>query len=170
MRLLSPTRRIAATAGVALLLGASLSGCSVLKSVLPADKPERAESGEVIQEGTGSAFDLKVGDCVSDTEGTTVSDLPVLPCSQEHADEVFYAFELEPGDFPGDEAINAIADERCIAEFTGYVGSAYEESELTYWPMTPSAPGWESLDDREVLCMVYDESGPLTASVKGSNR
>ncbi|MEB4616181.1 septum formation family protein, partial [Leucobacter sp. M11] len=154
-----------------LLLGLGLSGCSVINSVLPADKPARDDAGEVLAEGTESAFDLKVGDCVSEgTDATVVSSLTVLPCSEEHSDEVFFAFDLEEGDYPGEAAVEAIADERCVAEFPGYVGIDYTESALTYWPMTPTEAGWSAVQDREILCMVYDEAGTLSESVKGTGR
>lgn len=152
------------------MLGLALAGCSMVTGVMSGDKPSRDEtSGEVLEQGTESAFDLEVGDCVADgTDDAVVFDLNLVPCDESHSDEAYYAFDLNQDEFPGDEAIIAAADERCIAEFPNYVGTEYEDSALTYWPMTPTEDGWRELGDREVMCMLYDESGPLAGSAKGS--
>ena len=68
------------------------------------------------------------------------------------------------------DAIIADADATCIPEFATFVGLAYEESALDYWPMYPTAGSWEN-GDREVLCIAWDPSGAkLTGTLAGAAR
>lgn len=164
-----------ALALVAAAAAVALSGCSIVDQLLPAEQPVRdAETGEVTEEvDNADVFAIRVGDCLNTSDLDTtdeVSDVPVVPCSDPHEDEVYHAYTLEDGEYPGEEAIVADADTTCVAEFATFIGLAYEQSVLDYWPMYPTAGSWEN-GDREVLCVAWDPSGAkVTGTLAGAAR
>lgn len=160
---------------VAAVVAVGLSGCSIVDQFLPSSQPVRdAETGEITEEvDNADVFAVRVGDCLNTAGLDTadeISDVPVVPCSEPHDDEVYYSYTLEDGEYPGEDAIIADAGETCVAEFSTFVGLAYEESVLDYWPMYPTAGSWEN-GDREVLCIAWDPSGAkLTGTLAGAAR
>ena len=122
--------------------------------------------------GTQSAFDLEVGQCYdSPTEETEVSTVTSKSCDEPHDQEVFAVFDYpESGDeFPGDEALQDLALERCETEFEAFVGNDYDESALDFYYLVPSEDTWGD-GDREIVCAAIDPNGKLTGSVRGSGR
>ncbi|MGH1506127.1 MAG: septum formation family protein [Acidimicrobiales bacterium] len=116
-------------------------------------------------------FQVNVGDCLADSEleGALVSDVEIVSCDAPHRYEVYYAFELPDGDFPGSDAVGAEADKGCYDAFEGFVGLEYESSIYGYTYLQPTADSWSQLGDREVQCMVSDfEGGLLTGSAAGT--
>lgn len=165
--------RLIAAPILAAALAFSMSGCSILSSVLgsPSAPVRDSQTGEVT-EGTDKAdvFALRVGDCLL-TEGSVgeVDSVPTVPCSQAHDDEIFHSFMMKDGDYPGDDAINAEFEKICIPEFERFIGMSYDESTLDMWPFTPTSGSW-SQGDREVLCVAWDPSGQVTGTLKGAAR
>lgn len=157
-------RTLAAVAGAVVAL--SLTACSD-----DGDEPQRDESGQVTESaGAADIFDVKVGDCVGDFEDEDeVTDVSVVPCADEHAQEVFASAEIPDGDFPGDDALREQAQEECAAEFATFVGTPWPESELDYTWLQPTEESW-SQGDRELICLVYDPAGPVTGSLEGAGR
>lgn len=164
------TRTIAVAA--ATVLAASLSGCSVLQGVLESgEKPVRdAETQEITEAGQADVFSIKVGDCLNEASGDTVSDVPVVPCTEPHDEEAYFEGILEGESFPGDEVVQTQADEICYGAFQTFAGIAYEESELDYYPYTPTELGWNEAGDRVVSCIIYDPSAQTTGSLKAAAR
>lgn len=165
-----PIRRTAAVLG-AVLLAAPLAGC------LGKEPPARDESsGEVIASGQESAFTLKDGDCFNDARDIngqmpdTVTDVPVVPCSEAHDNEVMGHFDLVGDSYPSEEEIDLQVVEHCIAIFDDFVGLSYEDSVLDIFPMTPTEGSWNNMNDREVICAVWDPEGLVTGSLRGSGR
>lgn len=118
-------------------------------------------------------FELQVGDCFDDTAMgvNEVTEVPGLPCSTPHDNEVFALFDLPSGPFPGDEAIDAMAGQGCYDRFESAIGRRYEESELAFVSMYPTEGSWTQIGDREVVCIAYDmEYAKLIGSVLGSGR
>ncbi|HEV7951466.1 MAG TPA: septum formation family protein [Glaciihabitans sp.] len=149
------------------LAGLVLSGCSVIADLSDGDDAQQPE-GE-----TTDVFTLQVGDCVNDDPTATsseVSDVPTVDCAELHDNEIYDSVILPDGDFPGDEAIQTLADEACIPSFGDFVGIPYEEStELDYFPFTPTEDGWNN-GDHEILCVVYrfDTTDGTTVQVAGT--
>lgn len=169
------TRHRLALAAIALAAAAALSGCSAISQFMPATQPVRdAETGEVTEQNDhADVFAIEVGDCLN-TAGLSsvdqVSDVPVVPCTEPHDDEVYHAYEVADGEFPGEETIESDAMTTCQEEFASFIGVAYEESALDFWPMYPTEGSWEN-GDREVLCIAWDPSGAkLTGSLAGAAR
>jgi len=150
-------------AATVLLALAALTACSA-----PAVRD--GDTGEVTQGGDIDVFTLHVGDCFSDSAQDEVSDVPVVPCTEAHDDEVFAEFDMPDGDFPGKDAFDSAASEQCDPEFAAFVGTEYTDSDLEYFTITPTADGWDQLGDRVVQCAVYDPSGRTTGSLKGTAR
>lgn len=164
-----------ATAGLVIIGMLTLSACGAQFPTQGAE-PERDESSGEITESNDSVdvFSIRVGDCLntSDLAGeTAVESVPVVPCDEEHEDEVYYGFDTTStgSEFPGEEVLAAEADTTCIAQFADFIGLSYEESTLEYWPMYPSDASWAG-DDREILCMVYDPAGLVTGTLAGAAR
>ena len=126
-----------------------------------------------------SVFDMEVGDCIANQEdlgaGTEVQSIPKVPCTQPHAYEVHYEFELTGGSTVPDEAtIEKEAEDKCAGEaFTNYVGVEWDNSSLGYTYLFPTSQSWSN-GDREVTCMLFedgaDKGNPTTGSLKGSGR
>ncbi len=119
--------------------------------------------------GGGNVFELSVGDCFDDTadiSGGEVSDVPIVDCSEPHDNEVFHTFEVDDGEYPGDDVLVAEAQERCVPAFEDYVGIDYASSRLDVFPITPTEGSWDG-GDREVVCALYDrELAKLDASMQ----
>lgn len=130
---------------------------------------ERDNSGAVTAADDVSVEALRVGDCLETPADGVVTDLKAVPCAQPHDGEVFHAFDLPDGDFPGTDAVQTAGEDGCLERFEAFVGAAFDDSELGLLPLTPVTEGWES-GDQGVLCIVQDEEGGLTATLKGAAR
>jgi hypothetical protein len=150
----------------ALGLALSLGGCTAL---FPSSAPPAtdSESGEEIDQTDTDVFALTVGQCLNDTSGTEVSEVPIVDCADEHDFEVYEDFELEGDEFPGDEAVDAQADAGCLAAFEGFTGITYDDSLYGYTYFTPTETSWTEGDDRLVSCLVGDPNGKTSGSLAG---
>jgi len=120
---------------------------------------------------TVSVFDIKVGDCYQDPEESDfVSELTLVDCDAPHDNEI-YAFGLYPADeddeFPDEETLDEFTDEYCTEVFEEYVGIAYDDSIYYVTYLQPTEESWND-GDREVVCILYDQDGPIEGSKKDS--
>lgn len=132
---------------------------------------ERDEAGEIIEGGSVGAFDVQIGDCYDDPilGADEVTEVSAKPCDEPHDNEVFALFDVPLTEYPGDEAITALADEGCLERFEAFVGAPYEESVIAVTHMTPSENSWRDVDDREVVCVVYHmDLEKLTGTVRNT--
>ena len=114
-------------------------------------------------DSTTAVTRLAPGDCVNDLEESdAIQNLPVVPCTTPHDGEVYAVFDLADGDWPGDAAVQAQAEKRCGDEFDGYTSAPSDGLELFY--LHPLQRSWSL--DRSVTCIVTDESGPRTGSLR----
>lgn len=118
----------------------------------------RGDDGRVVREGQLSAFDLRVGDCFErPDDAAEVTTVTVVPCARPHDSEVFAVAQhpgADAGPYPGAGALQSFAQEVCLGEtFLDYVGVPYAESELTVFPITPTAESWRT-GDRSVACVL----------------
>ncbi len=134
----------------------------------PATDEETAPTVPTVPEEV-DVYKLEVGDCMVQVPEGDVLTVPVVPCSEPHGEEIFAAVSLPEGDFPGDDAILAQADEFCFGEFENFVGLSYEESVLDFTYFHPNEESW--LDgDRVVLCAIYDPGEEVSGSLRGVER
>lgn len=116
--------------------------------------------------------ELEVGDClplVEYGEDELVYELPVVPCEQPHTDEVFFIYDVEDGDFPGDDVLTETSWNRCYEAFQAYVGTSYEASELDFYNYQPTKGTWIREKDRSVQCILFsyeDVTGTLRDSAR----
>jgi len=123
-----------------------------------------------VAEGEVPFSEIEVGMCVNDADITeSVWGLPLADCDEPHDSEVYAIFDLPAGEYPGDDEVVRLSDEGCFAAFADYVGVPYDQSVLYFQFYWPDKRGW-AVDDRAVICTLYDPDGPLVGSVRGSGR
>lgn len=116
----------------------------------------------------GNVFELSEGTCFDDPGSGEVTDVPIVDCGEPHDNEVFATFELPDGDYPGQEEVDQQGFDGCIERFDEWAGIDYASSSLAVSTLTPTQEGWETLDDREVVCFVFDLDGArLEGSMEG---
>lgn len=100
--------------------------------------------------------------------------MPSVACTEPHDGEVYHFGESNPDrdlDYPGDDAAQQQAALACIGEpFAGYVGTAYDASELEIFTIYTQEARWDK-DRGEFICIAFATDGAtLTESVRGSGR
>jgi hypothetical protein len=156
--LLRPGRRSA----LAVVAAVMIIGCA----------PERnEETGELAEPGDLGVFDLKVGDCLAEfTDGAELSSIEAAPCSEPHSDEIYAEGTVPDVDeFPGTKAVEAAAQDICLADYEAFVGRSYDRSVLDIGYLTPTEDSWAD-GDRAVLCTIFDPLEEVTGSLRGSER
>jgi hypothetical protein len=118
----------------------------------------------------GNVFSLEPGDCFGEFSGGEVSDVDKVDCDEPHENEVYATFDAEGDDFPGEDELQAEAEEECTGDrFEDYVGISYNESRYYFSPLVPSEDSWEDADDREIVCYLHEQdSSEIEGSVEGS--
>ncbi|WP_309069379.1 septum formation family protein [Microbacterium sp.] len=172
----SPAARLAAASGV-LAFALALAGCAAIGDLLGGGSPQRdEETNQVTEGGDVDVFELEVGDCLKLGETGELSSAAVVPCGEPHTEEIFHEFEMEDGDWPGEDAVEKAADEGCYGAFESFVGKAYEDSTLDYVFLSPLEDGWNdpSVKDRLVQCVIYEPTDggakEITGSLEGAAR
>ncbi|MFF8817660.1 septum formation family protein [Leucobacter sp. NPDC015123] len=138
--------------------------------MFPVTAVERDDSGAVTEQSQASVDQIAVGDCMDSTDDSVVYDVPVVPCAEEHDEEIFGEFELAGETFPEAAALEEESNDKCIAMFNEFVGIDYFDSELDFYTLTPTEDGWNEFDDRTVNCVIVDPAGKITGSLKGAAR
>lgn len=141
----------------------------------PADDGSMSGDGEDPSDIEGAemvTFDeLEVGDClplVDYGDEGEIYELPVVPCEQPHTDEVYFIFDVEDGEFPGDDALTQAASEGCLAEFESFAGIPYDDSVLDFYSYQPTKTSWIRAGDRTVQCIMYSYED-VTGTLRGAN-
>jgi len=162
--------RTVALIGSLLAAGIALSGCSAVTDLFGGGA-QRDENNQITEEANIDVFSLEVGDCMSSADLTgTITAVDVLPCTQPHAAEVFFEFDLEGTVFPDEDTILAAVEAQCVPAFAEFVGTEYFESTLDLRWILPTEETWDQADDRLVQCFILqpDESGEGAVEVTGS--
>ncbi|MEG3629622.1 DUF4190 domain-containing protein [Streptomyces poriticola] len=121
--------------------------------------------------GEGTAFALQVGQCFDEPGGSlegVTYDVDEVPCEKPHQGEVFAAFDLDDGRFPGYDAIARTAEERCPELQSDYAMDSWAVPEhVAVYHFTPTKDSW-AFGDREVTCVFghTDEGSRLTGSLR----
>jgi hypothetical protein len=136
-----------------------------------APPPARGE-GEVDAPTSAPANELRVGDCLDAPTTSTFELVDLVPCAQPHDIEIYGRVQLPWGaaaEYPGNAAIEDLID-GCMPGFHGFVGYAYEWSELEVFAIWPDADRW-AIGDREMLCGVTALDGsPTTGTLRDAGR
>lgn len=118
---------------------------------------------------------LAVGDCLNDPaasvdgEGQLADEIQSVTCDEPHDLEVYEVITLPEGDFPGDAAIEELAQSTCLEEFEVLIGLPYEESEFEIYYYYPFEDTWNFADDRSITCTVGSLTGRSTGTLEGAN-
>lgn len=132
------------------------------------DNTVRTDDGAIVEEGELGVFAIQVGDCFSDDSDTEIESVDGQSCDADHLYEVYHAFDVVADEYPGEAEILSQAETGCLGTFSGFVGIAYEESQLDISYLYPTVDSWNLGDDREVLCMVVNVDGsPRSGSAQG---
>jgi len=121
--------------------------------------------------GSGVTFTVKKGECFNTPAGSLAGDaydVDKVPCSGKHQAEVFAAFGLPAGGYPGDDAITKSVEEKCYGLQGRYAMDSWAvPDDVDIYYFTPTRQSWR-LGDREVICMFgnTDEKGTLTGSLR----
>jgi hypothetical protein len=132
---------------------------------------ERDDEGAIEGAGSVDAFTMRIGDCFDDQSAFSeeVSDVPGVPCSTAHDNEVYATFDVTLAEWPGEDQLNELANEGCLERFEPAIAASYEESVLMFTTLVPSKGSWGQRNDREVVCAAYHmELEKLTGSVLNS--
>lgn len=106
-----------------------------------------------------SIFQLSPGQCFDRPEaGDGLYRVSVIPCEVAHDQEMYALFQLDRPSWPGEDAVQREATERCAAEFLAYTGATADESRLSFSSFVPSEGSW-SEGDRQVQCALELDSG-----------
>ena len=121
---------------------------------------------------SGSAGDLRVGDCFDEPATTeTVDDVQYHPCTDAHDAEVIFVGDHPPSDtYPALAAFDDFVVEKCVPAFESYTGRDWEtDTELDMAYFYPTSEGWPE-GDHEVSCYVIRiDSAKMNTSMKVSN-
>ncbi len=161
--------------GIVRIVGSTAAGLGLVGVGLVGlggeDNTTRDEAGAIVESGEVGAFRIRLGDCIDGLGLGEIESVEGVPCDSAHELEVYFAFNLPDGDgsYPGDEAVGLASEEECFDAFEPFVGLDYQESTFGFKSLTPTEASWNSIDDREVLCMIGNYDGtPKTGSARGS--
>ncbi len=110
-----------------------------------------------------AVFGLRPGQCVN--SGSDALKVTVLSCARPHDAEVFAAFTLPAGPWPGASAVRADAGNGCASRFDSYIDPQLATAGLTQEYVYPNQAAWQA-DERTVVCEVSAANGRLTGSVR----
>jgi DivIVA domain-containing protein len=179
-----PSRRFLTTAGMAAALvtvGGLIAGLDhSWSSTSTASSPPQSASSTF----QASLDGLQSGDCLTGsnlglgTDSAWPDSVTVVPCTQRHTAEVFFAGNAWPQsmEYPGDNAISDTADNRCETAFDADDGVlASDDSIFTYNEIIPDSDSWPD-GDRWLACVAYKDTprypggAPVDYSIKGSHQ
>jgi len=115
-----------------------------------------------------SVFELVTGNCL---DGASLSDglittIRVVDCSEVHTHEVFYSGRYPDTTFDSTK-ISDYAHDTCLTQFTPYVGIDYTRSRYEYLHIVPTQESWTRDNDRDVVCVAFENDATLTGSIAG---
>ncbi len=113
------------------------------------------------------ANDLKVGDCFTIPDGTTVQTVEKHPCTETHNAEVVFVGEYSGDTFPISLSLESYVRDNCVPASESYVGRSIDDDPaLSIGYFSPSQDSWNS-GDRTVSCYVAQpDERDMTESLK----
>ncbi|MFE2280699.1 septum formation family protein [Streptomyces sp. NPDC059454] len=163
MTIRAPYRSLRGISAAVALLAIGAVGCSEVS-----DAVDSAKDGAKKVARQQSVFSLDTGDCYNPNgkaEGTAYA-VEVVPCDEAHEGQVVGEFAIDKGtEYPGDDGISAIADDRCPVEAQKYAPDTWalpKGAALFYY--TPTKESWAT-GDRAVSCTYTAEKGTLSGSL-----
>ncbi len=121
-------------------------------------KTEEKQPARESAEGTISAADLKVGDCITDANSRTgdVTTFDGVACDEPHDGEVYTLIRLEGGKNakpPSEAFINGKGQRGCRARLRRQAtAKAFRDSQLGFKFVYPTPASWAD-GDRDITCV-----------------
>ncbi|MFB7272586.1 septum formation family protein [Streptomyces sp. NPDC056244] len=163
MTIRAPYRSLRGISGVAILLAIGAVGCSGVS-----DAVDSAKDGAKKVARQRSVFSLDTGDCYNPTgkaEGTAYT-VEIVPCDEAHEGQVVAEFAIDKGkEYPGEDGISTIADNRCPVEAQKYAPDTWALPKgVALFYYTPTKESWAT-GDRAVSCTYTAEKGTFSGSL-----
>jgi len=154
----SPLAVIGIIFGVIALVGVAVG---VLAVITHGFRPKT-----VVTYRPAAVFGLRPGQCVN--SGSDTLKFTVLSCARPHDAEVFAAFTLPAGPWPGGSAVRVDAGDGCASRLDSYIDPQLATASLTQEYVYPNRDAWDA-DQRTVVCEVSSGNGQLTGSVRAKS-
>ena len=152
---ISPLAVIGIIFGVIALVGVAVG---VLAVITHGFRPKT-----VVTYRPAAVFGLRPGQCVN--SGSDALKFTVLSCARPHDAEVFAAFTLPAGPWPGSSAVRVDAGDGCASRLDSYIDPQLATASLTQDYVYPNQAAWQA-GERTVVCEVSAANGRLTGSVR----
>lgn len=163
MAIRTPYRSVRGISAVVALLAIGAVGCSEASDAI-----DSAKDGAKKVARQRSVFSLDLGDCYNpNTKGEGEEVLvEIVPCAEAHTGQVVGEFKVDDAaKYPGDDAISAVADERCPVEAGKLAPDTWALPKgVAVFYYTPTQESW-STGDRAVTCTYTKESGTFTGEL-----
>jgi Septum formation len=118
---------------------------------------------------SGSAGDLKAGDCFDIKAATEIKSVQHHPCTEAHTAEVVLAADYPAAKgaaYPSDAGFDAWGDGTCVAAILKYVGPTANLDAFNYGTMVPKASDWNT-GERGMICyLTRVDQAPMTKSLR----
>ncbi|MGW2514292.1 septum formation family protein [Streptomyces scopuliridis] len=159
----TPYRSLRGISAVAALLAIGAVGCSGVS-----DAVDSAKDGAKTVARQRSVFSLDIGDCYNPSaraEGTAYA-VEIVPCDEAHEGQVVGEFAIDKSkEYPGDDGVATIADNRCPVEAQKYATDTWALPKgVALFHYTPTKESWAT-GDREVSCTYTAEKGTFNGSL-----
>ena len=134
----------------------------------------RGDSGEIVDAGNLSVFDLQQGDCfdagLNSGQVTEISEVRAIPCAEPHVYEMFSVADYPAGESPSAADADYTPWERdnCLGRFEAYVGINYDSSMYYISALVPTDSSWAQ-GDHTLMCFLHnDPESAMTGSARGA--
>ncbi|MFB6979904.1 septum formation family protein [Streptomyces scopuliridis] len=156
-------RSLRGISAVVALLAIGAVGCSEVS-----DAVDSAKDGAKKVARQRSVFSLDIGDCYNPSgkaEGTEYA-VEIVPCAEAHEGQVVGEFAIDEGkEYPGDDGVTTIADDRCPVEAQKYAPDTWGLPKgVTLFYYSPTKESWAT-GDRAVSCTYTAEKGTFSGSL-----
>lgn len=121
-----------------------------------------------IPTGVTALEDLRIGSCVAESQ-LDLSEYTVVPCGEEHPQQVFAIADLELDDVIYTEvssALQAFGDEVCMryVEYRLFLDADLDNDDYKAWAIDVPDPEAYAAGDTDALCVIAHEEGDTLTS------
>lgn len=169
-----------------IVIGTYLFGATVRDLFTETGEAPRDAQGRVTEAHQVPTAQVRPGDCITDSGfaanppgggtgadraafvASEVATVTVVPCSEPHEVQVYFAGTLAGGPYPGETTVLHDIERSCRQEFTRSIGLPLRESELFasyYYPLEQS---WAK--DKGYACVVSEKGLETTGSLLDARR
>lgn len=149
------TNRIVIAVIVGVVGIVAVAGVALVAVFVFATSADRDSAGDIVDKGSLSAFDLRVGDCVDGLkEGDEVTTVTATPCTRPHDGQVLERFVFDDGPYPGDSTVTPRVEEQCKELLAPHLNAAADAERYDIFYFHPTKDSWTLKKDREALCLV----------------